>query len=288
MNKLSDYAKSLPLYPLPHHLISRGVFWATRQKSKLKNPVGRWFINTFDVDMSQAERESIEDYASFNEFFTRSLKEGARPIAKGDKVLACPADGTVSQSGSIKKGRIFQAKGQTFSLLELLGGQQKIAKPFENGKFATVYLSPRDYHRLHMPLSGKLKSMTYIPGRLFSVAGHTVRTVPRLFARNERVVCVFDTPAGPLAMILVGAINVAAIETVWAGLITPGRSKEIKTFYYKNQTIELKKGEEMGRFNMGSTVILLTPENIEWHDAFVADQAVQMGESIGEIKSTAE
>ncbi len=281
MSKISDYAKSLPLYPLPHHLISRGVFWLTRQKTALKNPVGRAFIKIFGIDMSQAAKENIEDYPTFNAFFTRALKDGARPIAEGDKVLACPADGTVSQSGQVQQGRIFQAKGQSFSLLEVLGGEPAMAAPFMDGKFATIYLSPRDYHRLHMPITGTLKSMSYIPGRLFSVAGHTVRTVPRLFARNERVVSIFDTEAGPVALILVGAINVAAIETVWAGLITPGRSNAIKHYRYDNEHIVLQKGEEMGRFNMGSTIIVITGKGVNWDFGFSADAAVQMGQAIG-------
>ena len=284
MSKLSDYMKSLPLYPLPHHFISRGVYWATRQKTALKNPAGKAFIKAFGVDMSQAQKENMEDYESFNAFFTRELKDGARPIAEGDNTLACPADGAVSQSGSIKRGRIFQAKGQSFSLLEVLGGDQAMADKFMEGKFATVYLSPKDYHRLHMPLKGKLTDMVYIPGRLFSVAGHTVRTVPRLFARNERVACVFETDAGPMALILVGAINVAAIETVWAGLVTPGRSKNIKHFTYDNEDIVLDKGEEMGRFNMGSTVIVLTGKNVDWEFGFSADAPVQMGQAIGRYK----
>lgn len=287
MAKLSDYLKSLPLYPLPHHFISRMVFWATRLKTPLKNPVGNGFIKAFNVDMSQAKHPKIEDYESFNAFFTRELKDGARPIAQGEHTLACPADGCVSQSGRIQRGRVFQAKGQSFSLLELLGGDQASTDLFMEGQFATVYLSPRDYHRLHMPLDGTLKKMTYIPGRLFSVAGHTVRTVPRLFARNERVVCVFDTPAGPMALILVGAINVAAIETVWSGLVTPGRTKHIRTFDYSNVNIHLNKGDEMGRFNMGSTVIVLTGQNVQWAEEFIAEHPVQMGEAIGSFTTQA-
>ncbi|EDY87654.1 phosphatidylserine decarboxylase [gamma proteobacterium HTCC5015] len=281
MSKLSDYAKSLPLYPLPHHLISRLVFWATRQKTPLKNPVGELFIKAFGIDLSEAVGESIEDYDSFNDFFTRALKAGARPIAEGESTLASPVDGTVSQSGKIKDGRIFQAKGQYFSTLELLGGDPELTQAFNGGQFATLYLSPRDYHRIHMPTKGVLKKMIYIPGRLFSVAGHTVRTVPRLFARNERVVTVFETERGPIAMILVGAINVAAIETVWAGLITPGRGRSIHSFHYEEQAPTLEKGQEMGRFNMGSTVILLTGANVQWDFGFSADASIKMGQSIG-------
>lgn len=281
---ITDHLKSLPLYPLPHHLISRGVFWATRQRTGLKNPVGKLFIKAFGIDMSEAEKEKIEDYPTFNAFFTRALKAGARSIATGDQVLASPVDGTVSQSGHIARGRIFQAKGHSYSLLELVGGDQDLADKFMEGRFATLYLSPKDYHRIHMPTKGKLTDMVYVPGRLFSVAAHTVRTVPRLFARNERVVCVFDTEHGPIAMILVGAINVAAIETVWAGLITPGRSRKPKRFTYENRTIELEKGEEMGRFNMGSTVILLTGKNVDWEFGFSADASIKMGQNIGHIK----
>ena len=285
MSKLTDYAKSLPLYPLPHHFISKGVFWATRQKTWLKNPAGKAFIKAFGIDMSEAAKKNIEDYETFNAFFTRELEDGSRPIAEGDDVLACPADGAVSQSGPIKGDRIFQAKGQEYSLLELVGGDKNLAKKFENGRFATVYLSPRDYHRLHMPLTGKLTDMVYVPGRLFSVAGHTVRTVPRLFSRNERVVCIFDTDHGPVGLILVGAINVAAIETVWAGLVAPAPGKPVSHQSYEDSNIILEKGAEMGRFNMGSTVIILTGSNVEWLEHFVADQSVKMGEPVGKANS---
>ncbi|MGM0563396.1 MAG: archaetidylserine decarboxylase [Pseudomonadota bacterium] len=284
MSTFKDYAKSLPLYPLPHHLISRLVFWATRQRTALKNPLGRLFIRIFGIDLSEAEGERIEDYDTFNAFFTRALKAGARPIAEGQRVLASPVDGTVSQSGRIRDGRLFQAKGRYYSALELLGGDPDLAARFAEGRFATLYLSPKDYHRIHMPTDGVLQQMVYVPGRLFSVAGHTVRTVPRLFARNERVVTVFETAHGPVAMVLVGAINVAAIETVWAGLITPGRGRSIHTFdYAEDQAPRLAKGEEMGRFNMGSTVILLTGPNVQWDFGFSADAPVKMGQAIGRI-----
>lgn len=283
MAKLSDYAKSIPLYPLPHHFISRLVFWFTRLQTPLKNPIGRWFIKAFKVDMHEAVYEDIGDYPTFNAFFTRELKPGARPICSGTQTLASPADGTVSQCGRIVRGRIFQAKGQSFSLLELLGGDRTLAAQFMEGSFATIYLSPRDYHRLHMPLGGRLERMVHIAGRLFSVAGHTVRTVPRIFARNERVVCIFETDMGKMALILVGAINVAAIETVWAGLITPPAGKGVSsTAYYRG--IELGKGEEMGRFNMGSTVIILGQNNIQWRHDFCADAPVKMGAAIADYQ----
>ncbi|MCB1756515.1 MAG: phosphatidylserine decarboxylase [Gammaproteobacteria bacterium] len=278
----SDRLKSWPLYFLPHHLISRLVFRLTRLETSLKNPVIRWFIKTYRVDMNDAVESDISRFASFNAFFTRALKADARPLCSGAETTASPVDGTVSQAGEIKDGRIFQAKGRDFSLLELLGGNAALAKPFENGRFSTLYLSPRDYHRIHMPVSGTLHAQTYVPGRLFSVAPHTVRTVPRLFARNERVIAFFDTPFGPMAMVLVGAINVAAIETVWSGLVTPPPGKTINEIRYDSDDApSLEKGAEMGRFNMGSTVILLFGDNVTWLDDLQAGRKVRMGECIG-------
>ncbi len=266
-------------YVLPHHAISRVVYFVTRLKGPIVAPMIRWFVKSFSVDMREAKNPEIEYYQTFNEFFTRPLKDNARPIAPGDNILCCPADGTVSQAGDIEAGRIFQAKGQDYSVLELLGGNQGMASKFGDGKFITVYLAPYNYHRLHMPFGGRLKKMLHVPGRLFSVAPWTVREIPQLFARNERVVCLFSTPAGPLAMILVGAINVAAIETVWSGLVTPPAGKKISEFDYGHTNKTLTKGEEMGRFNMGSTVILLTTNQVAWSD-LVAGQALRMGQPI--------
>lgn len=283
MAKLSDYLKSYSLYTLPQHMISRAVFWASRQKSSLKNPIGRWFIKKFDVDMSQAKLPNIEQYASFNDFFTRELKDDARKIATASDALACPADGTISQLGTILHNKIYQAKGHEFTLQQLLGKQERLAQKFIDGKFATIYLSPADYHRVHMPIDGKLVSMTYIPGRLFSVAEHTVRTIKGIFAKNERLVCTFETAAGPVAVILVGAINVAAIETVWDGLITPTKERRIKTSHYKNRDVNLNKGAEMGRFNMGSTVILLTTAQVDLSAKLQSGDKVKMGQLIANI-----
>lgn len=229
--------------------------------------------------------ESADHYRTFNEFFTRELKPGLRPVDSSANSVASPVDGCVSQLGKIEADQIFQAKRRNYTALDLLGGRESDAAAFIGGQFATLYLSPRDYHRMHMPITGKLLSMHYVPGRLFSVAPHTVRVVPRLFARNERVVAIFHTQAGKLAMILVGAINVAAIETVWAGLVTPPNSKKIIYRDYKDkECITLEKGQEMGRFNMGSTVILLMEKGMSWQPELTEGSAVRMGELIGKIQ----
>ncbi len=266
---------------LPHHLISRLIYFITRLKGPFVPPMIRWFIRRFKVDMSDATYENIKAYKTFNEFFTRDLKSGTRPVVAGKNMVASPADGTVSEAGNIEQGHIFQAKGHDYTALELLGGDQTMANYFKNGRFATIYLAPNNYHRLHMPLDAELKKMIHVPGRLFSVAPWTVRTIPRIFARNERVVCLFATGAGPLAMVLVGAINVAAIETVWSGLVTPPKGRKINDYDYSHTKIRYSKGEEMGRFNMGSTVILLTAGNVEWLKKMHANQSVRMGELIG-------
>jgi len=280
---LGDYLKALPQYLLPHHALSRIIYFLTRIKTPLKNPLGRLFIKSFKVDMSEAKREKIEEYASFNEFFTRELKSGLRPIDATENGITSPVDGTVSQAYPIKEGRIFQAKGRDYTLLELLGGDEAVAAQFEGGIFSTIYLSPRDYHRIHMPQEGALKQMIYIPGRLFSVAAHTVRVVPRLFARNERVVALFETDSGPLAMVLVGAMNVSAIDTIWQQKITPTRGKGVRRWDYSNEeAITLQKGAEMGRFNMGSTVILVAPKGTQWSETLRAGNPVRLGELIGQ------
>ena len=205
--------------------------------------------------MSEAKVPEPESYASFNAFFTREIKAELRPIAQS--AIVSPVDGTVSQSGAIREGRIFQAKGQEYTVQELLACTNEEAQQFSDGQFATIYLSPKDYHRMHMPFTGDLRQQVHIPGRLFSVAPHTVKTVPRIFARNERVVANFNTEHGRMAMVLVGAINVAAIETVWDGLVTPPKGKNISRKDYQSGDVVLEKGQEMGRFNMGSTVIIV-------------------------------
>lgn len=278
-----DYLKSLPLYPLPHHAISRLIYRVTRIETVwFKDLFIRWFAQQYQVNWSEALHQHPEDYRHFNEFFTRPLREGARPIEGDSTTVISPADGHISQIGRIDEDAVFQAKGHSFSATTLLGGDASRAAPFRNGSFVTVYLSPRDYHRVHMPLSGTLRETVYIPGRLFSVAPHTTRTIPNLFARNERLVSIFDTEAGPMAMVLVGAINVAAIETVWAGLVTPPHRGDIEVSDMTASEISLQRGEEMGRFNMGSTVILLFgKDQVQWLDTLQADQPLRMGQHLG-------
>lgn len=277
---LSDKLKAWSLYLLPHHFISRLVFRLTRVECpRLVPPAIRLFSKVFKVNLAEAQNPDPASYPSFNAFFTRPLKPELRPIALGEDVLVSPVDGCISQFGQITEGRIFQAKGHEYTALELLGGDAQRAAPFLNGQFMTIYLSPRDYHRIHMPLSGQLVEQVYVPGRLFSVAGHTVRTIPRLFARNERVVAIFDTAYGKLAMVLVGAINVAAIETVWDGLVTPPQGWGVKRQVFP--AVDLAKGDEMGRFNMGSTVILLLDNaHVQWEQGLAADKPLRLGEKL--------
>jgi len=273
-------------YLLPHHLISRAVYAMTRWRSPLVQPAIRAFVQHFKVDMDEAADASPAGYTTFNAFFTRALKPELRPLAEGDEVVACPVDGTISQLGRIEDGRIFQAKGHEFSLVELLGGDLSRADAFRNGQFATIYLSPRDYHRIHMPLAGTLKQMVHVPGRLFSVNPVTVERVPRLFARNERVAALFNTEVGSMGLVLVGAMNVAAIETAWSGLVTPPHGHEIGVWNYgKHVSVHLPRGEEMGRFNMGSTVILLLPEAMSFRPDLAAGKTVRMGESLAQSAS---
>jgi phosphatidylserine decarboxylase len=282
LNSLLDRLKSWPLNVLPHHFVSRLVYRLTRIEGRLVPAVIRVFSKLYNVELNEAVHPDPGHYRSFNEFFTRELRSDARTIDSAANSIASPVDGCVSQLGRIEDGRLYQAKGINYSLLDLVGGREADASSFSNGHFATLYLSPRDYHRIHMPMSGRLTAMHYVPGRLYSVAPHTVRTVPGLFARNERVVCLFDTDAGKLAMILVGAINVAAIETVWAGLITPPNSKRIIHRDYDEHR-SFNKGEEMGRFNMGSTVILLVENSKDWKAGLTEGSPVRLGDFIGEF-----
>ncbi len=272
---------------LPQHLLSRAVGWLARSEIPwIKGPFIRVFAGHFDVNMQEAAEPDVEAYPSFNAFFTRALTAGARPLAEGDDALLCPADGSISQLGAIEAGQLFQAKGHHFSCAELLGDVQR-AKDFEGGSFATVYLSPRDYHRVHMPVAGDLSAQTYIPGALFSVNQVTAEHVDRLFARNERLVCYFDTKQGPMAMVLVGAMIVAGIQTVWSGQVAPP-PREPRTVNYKHAPdgINLRRGEEMGRFLLGSTVILLFPKDtVSWESRFTAGSPTRMGERLGTLHS---
>ena len=271
---------------MPHHAVSRVVYLLTRLRGPQVKPMIKWFVERYGVDMTEAEEPEIGYYQTFNEFFTRPLRDGIRPIAPGENTVACPCDGTVSQAGSVRAGAILQAKGRGYSLLELLGGDKVMAAPFANGRFATIYLAPHQYHRLHMPLSGNLVRMLHIPGRLFSVADWTVAEIPRIFARNERLACLFETASGPMVMVLVGAINVSAIETVWTGQIVPPGAKKINEFDFSHTRKELAKGAEMGRFNMGSTCILLTTSKVEWLPHIQAGLGVKTGQLIGHFPKT--
>ncbi|HRY15943.1 MAG: phosphatidylserine decarboxylase [Candidatus Competibacteraceae bacterium] len=284
----SDYLRNLPQYLLPQRGLTRLIYWATRRRTPwFKNLLIRQFARYFQVNLAEALEADPRAYPDFNAFFTRALKPGARPIASGDRIVCCPVDGAISQIGMANEDTLLQAKGRSFSLTELLGGDIERAKPFQNGAFATLYLSPRDYHRIHIPLAGQLREMTHIPGKLFSVSPLTTRMIPNLFARNERVVTLFDTLEGPMALVLVGAINVASIETVWAGAITPPLGMTIRHWSYPSHgdsAVRLDQGAEMGRFNMGSTVILLFgPQKVRWEHEMRPGATVRMGQPLASV-----
>ncbi|BAN50927.1 archaetidylserine decarboxylase [Metapseudomonas resinovorans] len=269
-------------YLLPHHLLSRLAGGIAECRVRwFKNAFTAWFAKRYQVNMGEALVEDLTAYEHFNAFFTRALKPGARPLDETPGAILCPADGAISQIGPIEHGRCFQAKGHSFSVLELLGGDAELAAPFMGGEFATVYLSPKDYHRVHAPLGGTLREMVYVPGRLFSVNQSTAENVPELFARNERVVCLFDTERGPMAVVLVGAMIVASVETTWAGLVTPPK-RELKTFSYGEAArapIKLEKGEELGRFKLGSTaIVLFGPDQVRWAENAWPGSQVRMGQ----------
>jgi phosphatidylserine decarboxylase len=275
-----DQLKIIGQYLLPKHLVSRltGKL-AAAKAGKLTTFLIEKFIAKFKVDMSEAKYSDPKHFKTFNDFFTRELREGVREIIPGENNLAIPVDGCVSQMGNITQGRIFQAKGHDFSLRELVGGRDDLAAPFDDGLFSTIYLAPKDYHRIHMPITGKLEQMIFIPGDLFSVNPLTAQNVPNLFARNERAVAIFSTELGPMAMVLVGATIVASIETVWAGTIAPTKNKEIQYWDYKDQNIILEKGEEMGRFKLGSTIVALFPKNsIDFAEELQAESVTRLGE----------
>lgn len=241
----------------------------------------RWFIERYKVDMSEALNPDPAAYASFNAFFTRALKPGARPLATAPWI--CPVDGAISQLGAIQGDQIFQAKGHNYSTQALLGGDSQLASQFVDGNFATIYLSPRDYHRIHMPCAGRLLRMTHVPGDLFSVNPTTARGVPGLFARNERLVCVFEGPMGPFVMVLVGATIVGSMATVWHGVVNPPRPGKVRTWNYADQHIALAQGEEMGRFLLGSTIVLLTPKSdLQFNAQWQASTPVRLGEAMAQ------
>jgi len=271
-------------YLVPQHLLSRLVGKiAASELPWIKNPFIDWFSRRYQVDMSEAAAPEPRNYPSFNAFFTRALKAGARPLDSDPDSIVSPADGAISQLGAIEAGRIFQAKGQTYTTAELLGDTD-MAALFDGGVFATVYLSPRDYHRVHMPVSGRLLRTLYVPGDLFSVNQTTAENVPRLFARNERLVCLFDTECGPMAVVLVGAMIVAGIDTVWAGQVAPPLKQIVSTDFVNSPAIvTLEKGAEMGRFKLGSTAIVLFPKNaVNWREDLQANSPLRMGERLGQ------
>lgn len=255
-----DKFKIAMQYAMPKHFVSRMVGkLAAAKAGALTTTLIRLFIKQYKIDMSEAQYSDPAHYKTFNEFFTRPLKDGVRPLTTDSDIIAHPVDGAISQLGPIVEGQLIQAKGHNYSLQALLGGSEQDTAPFLGGDFATIYLAPKDYHRIHMPIDGTLSKMIYVPGDLFSVNPLTAQNVPNLFARNERVVAIFDTEIGPLAMVLVGATIVASIETIWAGTVTPPAGKDVFSWNYPtsgDNAITLKKGEEMGRFKLGSTVIL--------------------------------
>ena len=270
---------------LPQHLLTSFAGWlANCNITWLKNRLIQYFIWRYPIKLEEALRSDPYEYSNFNELFTRHLKPEARSIANGLYDLISPADGQISQMGKIEQGQIFQAKSHYFSVQNLLGNNFKDAELFKEGSFLTVYLAPADYHRVHMPLDGHLSQMVYVPGSLFSVNGKTAECTPGLFARNERVITFFDTSIGRVAVILVGAMIVGSIETVWAGTITPPRKQSLHTWHYDNP-IYLKRGEELGHFKLGSTVILLfEKDTVLWDLTLAATSVVQMGQRIGMFK----
>ncbi|HEX5803674.1 MAG TPA: archaetidylserine decarboxylase [Azospira sp.] len=283
---MSDRLAVLPQYLIPKQALTElagrlagaeAGAWTTR--------VIRWFVGRYGVNMDEAANPDIASYKSFNEFFTRPLKAGARPLADADFV--CPVDGAISQFGAIERDQVFQAKGHRYSTAALLGGDRELAARFDHGSFATLYLSPRDYHRIHMPCAGRLTRMIHVPGELFSVNPTTARGVPGLFARNERVVCVFESesPAlrGPFVLVLVGATIVGSMATVWHGTVNPPRPGVLREWRYDEQQISIGRGEEMGRFLLGSTVVMLFPkEALAFNPDWAPARAIRMGEAMGE------
>lgn len=275
---MSDRFAVLPQYLLPKQALTAvaGKF-ASARLGNLTTWVIRKFVARYKVNMAEAENPDITAYPTFNEFFTRALKAGVRPIS--DAALICPVDGAISQFGAIDREQIFQAKGHRYTTTALVGGDAALAAQFQDGHFATIYLSPRDYHRIHMPVAGRLTRMIHIPGDLFSVNPTTARGVPGLFARNERVVCVFEGRDGPFVLVLVGATIVGSMATVWHGLVTPPRSGDLREWRYDQDRIELAQGEEMGRFLLGSTVVMLFPKGpLTFNPAWQPGGMVRLGE----------
>ena len=280
---MSDRLSVLPQYLLPKKALTYFAGWvASRRWGSLTTRLIAWFVQRYQVNMGEAAEPNLASYACFNDFFTRALRPDARPLAPSTWV--CPVDGAISQFGAIAQDQIFQAKGHSYSTTALVGGDAALAAQFDDGAFATIYLSPRDYHRIHMPCDGHLTRMIYVPGDLFSVNPTTARGVPGLFARNERVVCVFDTEHGPMVLTLVGATIVGSMATVWHGQVNPPRPGMVREWRYDTQNVQLQKGEEMGRFLLGSTVVMLFPQNsIEFPADWLSTRPIQMGEAMSRI-----
>lgn len=279
---MSDRLAVLPQYLMPKQAMTAlaGKF-ASARLGGLTTSVIRWFVGRYNVNMGEAANPDITSYASFNDFFTRALKPGARPLAAAD--LICPVDGAISQFGPIAKDQIFQAKGHTYSTTALVGGDAEAAARFDNGHFATLYLSPRDYHRIHMPCAGELTRMVHVPGDLFSVNPTTARGVPGLFARNERVVCFFESAQGPFVLVLVGATIVGSMATVWHGQVNPPRTGTLRQWDYAKGQVSLQQGEEMGRFLLGSTVVMLFPQGpLQFNPQWAPMRAIQLGEAMAQ------
>jgi phosphatidylserine decarboxylase len=278
---MSDSLAVLPQYLLPKKALTIFAGWiAASRGGALTTALIGWFVKRYNVNMAEAAQPDIARYASFNDFFTRALKDGARPLAAADYL--CPVDGAISQIGKIEGAQIFQAKGHSYSTTALVGGDATLAAQFQDGSFATLYLSPRDYHRIHMPCDGMLRRMIYVPGDLFSVNPTTARGVPGLFARNERVVCVFDSADGPFVLTLVGATIVGSMATVWHGQVNPPRSPQICEWQYEAGQVSLQKGAEMGRFLLGSTVVMLFgKDRLAFNPGWQPAGAIRMGEAMG-------
>lgn len=279
---MSDRFAVLPQYVLPKRALTAAAGkFASAQLGGLTTAVIRRFVARYRVNMAEAANPDIASYASFNDFFTRALKPGARPLATAD--LICPVDGAISQFGPIAKDQIFQAKGHSYSTAALVGGDAAAAARFDNGYFATLYLSPRDYHRIHMPCAGELTRMVHVPGDLFSVNPTTARGVPGLFARNERVVCFFESAQGPFVLVLVGATIVGSMATVWHGQVNPPRTGTLRQWDYAKGQVSLQQGEEMGRFLLGSTVVMLFPRGrLQFNPQWAPMRAIQLGEAMAQ------
>jgi phosphatidylserine decarboxylase len=277
---VSDQLAVIPQYLMPKLAMTRlAGLVASAEWGSVTTWVIKRFVKRYNVNMNEAANADPAHYKSFNEFFTRPLKDGVRPLSSSEWV--CPVDGAISQCGAIERHQIFQAKGHHYSTRALVGGDAALAAKFQNGQFATLYLSPRDYHRIHMPMAGKLLRMIHVPGDLFSVNPTTARGVPGLFARNERVVCEFETERGPMVLVLVGATIVGSMATVWHGQVNPPRPGTVREWRYESQDVRLQKGEEMGRFLLGSTVVMLFPENsLRFPDDWLSTRPLQMGEAM--------